>query len=114
MPVAVNGIFFFQHRRTRKRKLGAAKMQGTRARAHKLWADRYAMQGNAHKAAAHYKRAFEYRMRFGGDDHEQCIICLEHDPPPIQSGCACRGNAGLARADCLVKKAVSQQAQLGF
>jgi len=24
-----------------------------------------------------------------------CIICLDNDPPPIQSGCACRGDAGL-------------------
>jgi hypothetical protein len=49
-------------------------MQGARAKAHKLLADRYALAGNAHKAAAHYKRAFEYGMRFGSG---ACIICLE-------------------------------------
>ncbi len=62
----------------------------SRAKAHKLMADRYAMEGNAHKAAAHYKRAFEYGLRFarfGGDERKpQCIICLDHDPPPMQSG----------------------------
>jgi hypothetical protein len=31
-----------------------------------------------------------------------CIICLEHDPPPIQSGCACRGDAGLAHVACRI------------
>ena len=29
---------------------------------------------------------------------ESCIICLDSDPPPIQSGCGCRGDAGLAHA----------------
>ncbi len=33
-------------------------MPGARAKAHKLLADRYAKEGNAHKATAHYKRAF--------------------------------------------------------
>ena len=31
---------------------------------------------------------------------EACIICLESDPPPIQSGCACRGDAGMVHVDC--------------
>ena len=89
-------------------------MQGaySRAKAHKLW---YEMSGNAHKAAAHYKRAVYY-ARFGGDSDEpkpQCTICLDSEPPPIQSGCACRGDAGLAHVACLIKGAVKQQAQRG-
>ena len=42
-----------------------------------------------------------------------CIICLDSDPPPIQSGCACRSDTGLAHLDCLIEKAVSQQAHRG-
>jgi tetratricopeptide (TPR) repeat protein len=42
-----------------------------------------------------------------------CIVCLDSDPPPIQSGCACRSDTGLAHLDCLVEKAVSQQAHRG-
>ena len=36
-----------------------------------------------------------------------CIICLdsEDDPAPIQSGCACRGDAGWAHVACRVKLA---------
>jgi hypothetical protein len=35
-----------------------------------------------------------------------CIICLDAgDPPPIQSGCACRGDAGLAHVGCLAEAA---------
>jgi hypothetical protein len=29
-----------------------------------------------------------------------CTICLDNDPLPIQSGCACRGDAGLAHVEC--------------
>ena len=43
-----------------------------------------------------------------------CIICLDTSPPPIQSGCACRGDSGLAHIACLVRAAVSQQAQRGI
>ena len=43
-----------------------------------------------------------------------CIICLDSDPPPIQSGCACRSDTGLAHLGCLIEKAVSQQAHRGF
>jgi hypothetical protein len=39
-----------------------------------------------------------------------CIICYDSFPPPIQSGCACRSDSGLAHVDCLIAKAVSQQA----
>jgi hypothetical protein len=37
-------------------------------------------------------------------------ICLDTSPPPIQSGCACRGDGGLTHVDCLVQLAASQQA----
>ena len=29
-----------------------------------------------------------------------CFICLDTSPSPIQSGCACRGAAGLAHLRC--------------
>ena len=39
----------------------------------------------------------------------RCFICFEESTegstPPIQSGCACRGDAGLAHLDCRVKAA---------
>ncbi len=41
-----------------------------------------------------------------------CIICLDSDPPPIQSGCACRSDGGLAHAR-FIAKAVSQQPHRG-
>jgi hypothetical protein len=35
-----------------------------------------------------------------------CIICLDAgDPPPIQSGCGCRGDAGLAHVGCRAEAA---------
>jgi hypothetical protein len=34
-----------------------------------------------------------------------CTVCLNDDPPPIQSGCACRGDAGLAHVECLAEAA---------
>jgi hypothetical protein len=38
-----------------------------------------------------------------------CIICRDvGDPPPIQSGCACRGDAGLAHVGCRVEAAVHE------
>ena len=46
-------------------------------------------------------------------DGGACIICLDASPPPIQSGCACRGDSGLAHIACLVRAAASQQAQRG-
>ncbi len=42
-----------------------------------------------------------------------CIICLDSDPPPIQSGCACRSDGGLAHVECLIAKAVAQQPHRG-
>jgi tetratricopeptide (TPR) repeat protein len=38
-----------------------------------------------------------------------CIICLESEPPPIQSGCACRSDAGLAHVRCRVQVAASKR-----
>ena len=46
-------------------------------------------------------------------DGGACIICLDTSPPPIQSGCACRGDSGLAHVACLARAAASQQAQRG-
>ena len=43
-----------------------------------------------------------------GDEDACCVICLDSSPPPIQSGCACRGDAGLAHVACRVKAAESQ------
>ena len=48
--------------------------------------------------------------REGGSDEDVCFICLEASPPPIQSGCACRGPAGLAHLDCRVQAASHHQA----
>jgi hypothetical protein len=39
-----------------------------------------------------------------------CIICLDvGDPPPIQSGCGCRGDAGLAHVGCRAEAAAYRQ-----
>ena len=37
----------------------------------------------------------------------KCYICLDgdDDPKPIQNGCACRGEAGLAHLQCAIKAA---------
>ena len=43
----------------------------------------------------------------------ECVICLQSDPPPEPSGCACRGDAGLVHAACLVECAVAQRASRG-
>ena len=50
----------------------------------------------------------------GIEPHEcVCIVCLDSDPPPIQSGCACRSDTGLAHVRCLIEKAVAQQPHRG-
>jgi hypothetical protein len=42
----------------------------------------------------------------GGSWAGACIICLSNgDPLPIQSGCACRGDAGLAHVECRAEAA---------
>jgi hypothetical protein len=41
----------------------------------------------------------------GGSHVGPCTICLDSDPPPIQSGCACRGDSGLAHVECRAEAA---------
>jgi hypothetical protein len=53
------------------------------------------------------------RLKKMAANGEACIICLDTSPPPIQSGCACRGDSGLAHIACLARAAVSQQAHRG-
>jgi tetratricopeptide (TPR) repeat protein len=48
----------------------------------------------------------------GGDDGA-CTICLDSEPKPIQKGCACRGDAGLAHLDCLIQAAAHMQTSSG-
>ena len=38
----------------------------------------------------------------------KCVVCLEGDdePTPIQSGCACRGEAGLVHLECAKASAI--------
>ena len=43
-------------------------------------------------------------------DAGACFVCLEASPPPIQMGCACRGDTGLAHIGCLVQAAASRAA----
>ena len=42
-----------------------------------------------------------------------CTICLDASPPPMQSGCACRGDGGLAHVECRIKSAVAQEEHRG-
>jgi tetratricopeptide (TPR) repeat protein len=42
-----------------------------------------------------------------------CYICYESQPPPIQSGCACRDEAGFVHVECMVQVAVSQVGHRG-
>jgi hypothetical protein len=42
-----------------------------------------------------------------------CIICVDASPPPIQTGCGCLGDSGLAHVECLVQRAVAQQPHRG-
>ena len=45
-----------------------------------------------------------------------CFICLDADasPGPIQSGCACRGEAGLAHVGCRARAAEVQAQHCGW
>jgi pentatricopeptide repeat protein len=44
-----------------------------------------------------------------------CIICLDvGDPPPMQSGCGCRGDAGLAHIGCRAEAAVHKSRSRDF
>lgn len=48
------------------------------------------------------------RVPGNATDWSGCIICLDTgNPPPIQSGCACRGDAGLAHVNCRVEAATA-------
>jgi hypothetical protein len=42
-----------------------------------------------------------------------CYICYESQPTPIQSGCACRDEAGFVHIECMVQVAVSQVGHRG-
>jgi hypothetical protein len=55
--------------------------------------------------------AAEAGARCGGTCEGTCIICLCDDAPfPIQSGCACRGDAGLAHVECRAEAAAHRVA----
>jgi pentatricopeptide repeat protein len=43
-----------------------------------------------------------------------CYICYESQPPPIQSGCACRDEAGFVHIGCMVQVAISQVGHRGI
>ena len=43
----------------------------------------------------------------------ECIICLDSGSPLLQSGCACRGDSGLAHVACLVENAIAQRPRRG-
>jgi putative effector of murein hydrolase len=43
----------------------------------------------------------------------ECVICLQSEPAAIQSGCACRNDAGLAHVGCLAKSALAQTSRRG-
>ena len=47
------------------------------------------------------------------DANGTCYICYESQPPPIQSGCACRDEAGFVHIECMVQVAVSQVGHRG-
>ena len=47
------------------------------------------------------------------DEVSRCIICLDSDPLPVQLGCACRSDAGLAHVNCIIETAIAQQAHRG-
>jgi tetratricopeptide (TPR) repeat protein len=70
-----------------------------------------------HRAAATAETGFDTTAASGSNldtfacsvEGGTCIICLEEDPPPIQSGCACRGDAGLAHIACRISAAEHKQ-----
>jgi hypothetical protein len=47
-----------------------------------------------------------------GSEDKTCIICLSAEPPPIQSGCACRGAGGLAHVECRAEAAAHRMAEI--
>jgi hypothetical protein len=56
-------------------------------------------------------------MEQDDDDVVVCIICLGHTcdglPPPIHSGCACRGDAALVHVACRIQAAKHRQQSSG-
>ncbi len=52
-------------------------------------------------------------MASAGIEPIECVICYASVPPPIQSGCACRSDTGLAHVGCHIEKAVAQQRHRG-
>jgi hypothetical protein len=65
------------------------------------------------RTAAAFPAVASFTAAGGSDDGRACIICLESDPPPIQSGCACRGDAGLAHVECRILAAEHKQKSSG-
>jgi len=47
-------------------------------------------------------------------ESDVCHICLDDNPTPVQSGCACRGPNGLVHVECLIKKAEIQRWTVGM
>ena len=58
----------------------------------------------------HPKRA---KADTAADEEACCVICFDSNGPLIQSGCACRGDNGLAHVACRVKAAESQAPEKG-
>ena len=54
-------------------------------------------------------RTADIRAKARVDNKSACIICLDAETEPIQSGCACRGDAGLAHVKCRAEAAVHRQ-----
>ena len=44
-------------------------------------------------------------------ERARAIACLDSDPPPIQSGCACRSDTGLVQVGCLIETALAAAQQ---
>jgi tetratricopeptide (TPR) repeat protein len=65
----------------------------------------------AQHAAAHAPATQAGAGAMGRSDANACFICLGDDEPlPIQSGCACRGDAGLAHVECRAEDAAHRTA----
>jgi hypothetical protein len=48
------------------------------------------------------KRGLDKTLQVRAAEAAACVICLDMSVLPIQSGCACRGDAGLAHIECRV------------
>jgi hypothetical protein len=67
-------------------------------------------QASAHAAAA---ATTNNACTAAATNGEACIICLDTVPPPIQSRCGCRGDAGFAHVDCRITAATYKQQSTG-